>query len=121
MKDPRVRLEEIREAINLLRQEQETIETKLLKESTSFKGQVEIWYDSDHKKHVDNVFQLREYPNLYNYFKTCDLNRYATYNFSEYFEDEIGRVLEDQPVDEKYLLPLKEAVDNNLGSFEYDW
>jgi hypothetical protein len=121
MKDLRVRLEEIKESMRLLKIERETIETKLRNESTDFKEQVEIWYNSEDKKHVSDVFVLRNYPEVYNFFKVYDCNRYQTYDFTEIFEETAIGVIEDEPVNEKYLLALKEIVLNNLGSVEYDW
>ena len=117
------KLKEQRDAINQRIAELESAE---LQNATTFEEKLKVWYESDGGIELPWVPSKGEYPHLREYVNKCDLDRYRMYNLREWFEDEIWTILEGDAnqiseVDECTLNAIKECVEKNLHSFEFDW
>lgn len=115
-------LKEYEEEINRLKIERKILQDKWDKENLSFEEKVMMYLeDYTSGKKIKHLPECQNFPNLYKWIKSRDLDRHMTVYIREWFEDLFCDLEDGNKIEENKKPFWEEIINNNIESVTIDW
>ena len=122
-------IQKLRDSIEYSQEAIAALEKTRIEQTDSFEEKFRVWWESESKAEYSSIIDEDDFPKTRAYFDNMDIYRYETVDICDFLGEDLDFLLNpEECVDnikedkkEEMLGIAKEIMENNLGSFEWDW